>query len=81
MEKKSTIQPNLTPLKAFYENLTMTEEQAFNSLSNEVFLEEMKLLEMLNDLPKISKTPSSTSVDIILRYSKKQSEKDMVFES
>lgn len=79
MERKSTIQPVLTPLKAFYEKLTVEEQQSFETLSNETLIKEFQLIEMLSFLPKKKFKPSKSSINIILDYSKKQSKQDFVY--
>lgn len=78
MEKISTIQPNLLPLKSFYEKLTAIEEIALSCLSKSELKEEEKLLDVIRLLSKSKRSPNLTSIDIIMEYSKKQSHKDPV---
>ena len=79
MEKKSTIQPVLTPLKAFYEKLSQEEQDSFDTLSKESLEHEFKLLEVLSSQPKKKYKPSNSSIKIILDYSKKESRQDLVY--
>jgi len=78
MEKKSTIQPILIPLKANYEKLNKSEQDSFNSLSEESLSEELHYLDVLDLLPVKKLHPSQTSINIVLEYSKRESKKDFV---
>jgi len=78
MEKKSTIQPVLIPLKANYEKLNKSEQDNFNSLSEESLSEELRYLDVLDLLPAKELQPSQTSINIVLEYSKRESKKDFV---
>ncbi len=78
MRKKSTIDPVLTPLKAYYTTLSKEEQTAFDSLSNESLTHELELLSVLSSLPKKQLNPSPSSINIILDYSKKGSKQGYV---
>jgi len=80
MNKKFTLKPILTPLKAFYEPLSMDEQKQFDSLTPSELEHELQLLEVLSTLKKERKSPSRSSVDIVLNYSRKQpSKRDVVY--
>lgn len=73
MEKVSTIH---LFIKSLYESLTTEEEQQVKMLST---AERQRYVRVKNELKSMEYSPSQTSIDIILTYSKHRSRLDPIY--
>ena len=74
----SRISTNNLFIKSLYEDLTPAEQRQLEEASWEDQQQYSELISVKRQLKRVSKTPSQTSIDIILEYSQKTAELDPI---